>query len=359
MAMRPKTTGRDLPPKMLRPTKRLKNGTLWVGYYYNTRGSDGKQKEIPLGTDLNEAKRKWAELEARPAPAGTGLMRHLFDRYERDVLPTKAPRTQRDYLDQLRQLRPVFNMAPIEAITAQVIAQYRDRRSAKVRANREISLLSQIFNYAREWGYSSKENPCTGVRKNKEQPRDFYPERAVWDAVYLHACQPVRDAMDLAYLTGQRQADVLAAKKAQVTDEALVIRQGKTTKRLQILLNEQRVAGEPQKRNALGRLIDELMSRQRRVQSLYLVANELGQPLNRWTLRQRFGKARKAAAASNPALADEINAFQYRDIRRKSATDIAVDQGDIKAASELLGHTEEEITKRVYVAKGQKVRPTH
>lgn len=81
--------------------------------------------------------------------------------------------------------------------------------------------------------------------------------------------------------------------------------------------------------------------------------------LRRNTQRQRFGKARKAAAAANPALADEINAFQYRDIRRKSATDIAVDQGDIKAASELLGHTEEEITKRVYVAKGQKVRPTH
>lgn len=358
MAMRPKTTGRDLPPRMLRRTKRLKNGALWVGYYYNARGTDGKQKEIPLGGDLDEAKRKWAELEAKPAPAGTGLMRHVFDRYVREVLPTKASRTQRDYLDQLKQLRPVFDNAPVGAVTPHAVAQYRDRRSAKVRANREISLLSQVFNFAREWGYSSKENPCAGVRKNKEEPRDYYPERAVWDAVYLHACQPIRDAMDLSYLSGQRPADVVSARKDQVTDEALAVRQGKTKKRLQILLNEPHATAELPRRNALGRLIDELMSRQRPVQSLYLVANEVGQPLNRWTLRQRFDKARKAAAAANPVIADQIRAFQYRDIRRKSATDIAVDQQDIAAASQLLGHTEKQITKKVYVAKGQKVRPT-
>ena len=157
--MRPKSTGRDLPPRMLRRTKRLKSGDVWHSYYYNGRDEDGSRKEIPLGNDLNEAKRKWAELECKPAPVETGLMKHVFDRYEKDIIPTKAPRTQKDNLEALRQLRPTFDLAPIDAITPQHIAQYRDKRSAKVRANREIALFSHIYNIAREWGYTAKENP--------------------------------------------------------------------------------------------------------------------------------------------------------------------------------------------------------
>lgn len=52
-------------------------------------------------------------------------------------------------------------------MTPQIIAQYRDSRTAKVRANQEISLLSHIYNIAREWGVGEN-NPAAGVRKNKE-----------------------------------------------------------------------------------------------------------------------------------------------------------------------------------------------
>jgi hypothetical protein len=27
---------------------------------------------------------------------------------------------------------------------------------------------------AREWGFTDRENPCAGVRKNKEKIRDYY-----------------------------------------------------------------------------------------------------------------------------------------------------------------------------------------
>ncbi len=55
-----------------------------------------------------------------------------------------------------------------------------------------------------EWG-----NPCQGIRKNKEAPRDYYANASVWDAVYAVAEQELKEAMDLGYLTGQRPADVL------------------------------------------------------------------------------------------------------------------------------------------------------
>lgn len=355
--MRPKTSGRDLPPRMLRRKKTYVSGEQWVAYYYNGRAPDGSRVEIPLGTDLIEAKRKWAERECKPAPRETGLMSHIFDRYIREIIPTKAPRTQSDNLLSIKQLRAVFDSAPIDGITPQHIAQYRDKRSAKVRANREISLLSHIFNCAREWGYTAKENPTRGVRKNKEQPRAFYADKAVWDAVLKHAKVELRDAMDLAYLTGQRPADVLRMSETDIRNGALEVKQGKTQKYLRILLDR-----NDGTRTELGVLLDRIRARPSRVKNLRLVATPTGQPLNKGTLRIRFDAARTAAAKEAEeqgtsemlALAERIREFQFRDIRPKAASEI----DDVAEASELLGHTQQQITRKVYLRVGKTVKPT-
>ena len=81
---------------------------------------------------------------------------------------------------------------------------------------------------------------------------------------------------------------------------------------------------------------------------------------NRWTLRVRFDAARKAAAeaaekeATPESLAARIRKFQFRDIRPRAASDI----GDLSAASKLLGHTEQQITRKVYRRVGETVKPT-
>lgn len=355
--MRKKQSGWDLPPRMLRRERRLKSGKLWVGYYYNGHGDDGRRKEYPLGGDLNEAKRKWAEFECKPAHEETGRMSFIFDRYEKEIIPGKAPKTQRENFLCLRQLRPVFDKAPIDAITPQHVAQYRDKRSAKVRANREISLLSHVFNMAREWGYTARENPVRGVRKNKETPRDFYASADVWDAVYTQACEELQDAMDLSYLTGQRPGDVLKMRETDIRNGALEVKQNKTRAKLSIQLD--RSDGV---RTELGKLLERIRTRSRRVRSLFLIATPTGQPLNQWTLRTRFDAARSAAAEKakegktpeGEALAERIKEFQFRDIRPKAASEI----DDLESASALLGHTDKEITKKVYLRVGQKVKPT-
>lgn len=355
--MRPKSSARDLPPRMLRRKKTYVSGKEWESYFYNGRREDGSRVEIPLGKDLNEAKRKWAQLECKPVPRETGLMTFVFDRYEREIVPLRAPATQRDYIANLKQLKKIFGTAPVDAVTPQHVAQYRDRRGAKVRANREIALLSHVFNMAREWGYTSKDNPVRGVRKNKETPRDFYADETVWNAVY--ACAPIelQDAMDLNYLTGQRPGDVLKMSETDIKDGALEVRQGKTNKRLRILLD--RPDGT---RTEFGQLLDRIRARPRKVRSLYLIATPGGVPLNRWTLRVRFDAARKAASEAaemeatpaSKALADRVRKFQFRDIRPRAASDI----GDLTAASKLLGHTEQQITRKVYIRVGETVKPT-
>ena len=352
--MRPKTSNRDLPPRMLRRTRTLKSGKVWESFYYNGRAEDGSRRELPLGHDLNEAKRKWAELECIAAPAETGLMRFIFDRYERDIVPQKAIKTQRDNALCLKQLRLVFDTAPIDAITPQVIAQYRDKRgaTAPVRANREITLLSHVFNMAREWGYTAKENPARGIRKNKEKPRAYYAADDVWAAVYGVACDELKDAMDLNYLTGQRPADVLKMRLADIKDGALEVQQNKTGKKLRILMAENGISTQ------LGALVDRIRNRPRKIASLYLIATPSGNRLTQTMLRIRFEAARTAAAkaadeAEQADLAARIRAFQFRDIRPKAASET-----DLVHASKLLGHTDKQITRTVYQRVGETVLPT-
>lgn len=355
--MRPKSSGRHLPPRMLQRTKKLKSGALWVGYYYNGRDENGERIEIPLGSDINEAKRRWAELDCKPTPVETGLMKHIFDRYLRDIVPTKAPRTQKDNQGAISQLRATFDSAPVDAITPQHIAQYRDKRSAKVRANREITLLSHIFNMAREWGYTAKDNPARGIRKNKEQPRDFYADDAVWTAVYKQASDVLKNAMDIAYLTGQRPGDVVKIKLTDIRQDALEIRQNKTSKRLRILLNY-----EDGTRSELGKVIDRIISESGKVVNMHLLVNTRGESLTQWALRHHFDHARAEAAKTASemetreglALAERIRQFQFRDARPKAASEIS----DLATASKLLGHTEQEITKKVYRRIGETVKPT-
>ena len=250
--MRPrKAETRNLPPRMYQWTRPRKSGKDWIAYYY----LDMTGKAIPLGKDLDLARIKWAELEAKEKPLDLRTMKGIFDRYIRDIVSKKAPRTQKDNLSEIKQLRPMFDSAPIDSITPATIAGYRDARTAKVRANREIATLSHVFNIAREWGLTTKENPCQGVRKNKEMPRDYYANDVVWDAVYKKAAQELKDAMDLAYLTGQRPADVLVMRKDDVEGKYLGVQQNKTHKKLRIQMTDGDEA------NSLGLLIAKMAER--------------------------------------------------------------------------------------------------
>ena len=208
---------------------------------------------------------------------------------------------------------------------------------------------------AREWGITNIENPASGVRKNKERPRDFYASPEIWDAVYKEAPSELRDAMDLAYLTGQRPADVLSMRASDIVDGYLQVAQGKTSKKLRI-----RLLGDDAN-NGLGLLIERLIEQRkaRAVRNPYLITTEDGRNVTKAMLRLRFDDARKVAAAQaiehqDSVLAAGIKQFQFRDIRPKAASEIS----DLGHASRLLGHTDKRITETVYRHIGEIVEPT-
>ena len=351
---RKNSTNLDLPPRMLRRSAKLKSGKIWTGYYYNGRDADGKRKEIPLGGDLDQAKVEWARLERKAPPKPNHLLGALFDRYVKEIIPTKGLRTQDDNMKELKQLRKAFEQAPIDSITPQVVAQYRDARTAKVRANREIALLSHMFTIAREWGLTSNANPCFGVRRNKEKPRDYYAGDIVWNAVYTEAVQELKDAMDLAYLTGQRPADVLKVATTDLNAGFLTVKQGKTEKKLRLRLEDAGV------QSALSAFINDLQERRALagIKTSRLITNTSGLRMSQQMLRNRWDEARekaaiKAGADGDSSLAVLIRQFQFKDIRPKAASEI-----ELTHASRLLGHSTEEMTKKVSRRVGEIVKPT-
>jgi len=326
-----------------------------VTYYYYDAGGRPR-KELPLGTDYPMAVKKWAEYEidAKPRHLQLITLKYAADKYllSREF-KEKAPRTQKDYIAQLVFIMKFFNNppAPLSAIKPFNIQQYTELRgrAAPVRANRERALISTIWNFARGAGITDLPNPCAGVKGFTEEGRDVYIEDTVFDAVWKAADAPLRDALDLAYLTGQRPADVLRMRETDIKNGTLWIDQGKTNKKLRMGISGQ-----------LADLIKRIAERKQtfKIRSLALVCNESGQQLGRDALRFRFEAARAAAIKSNPRLKNEIEVYQFRDLRAKAGTDKA-DSGDLVQAQKQLGHSTVKMTEHYVRSRaGEKVNPT-
>jgi integrase len=317
---------KDLPTRLCARTRRGK-----VLYYYRA----GTVYE-PLGSDRVTALRIWAERENTTAP---GSFKDAADRYRKDVLPSKAAKTVHEQGKQLDALVTAFGHIPVGQITPQHVRQYLDQRTAKIAGNREIALLSHVYNRAREWGLTAGENPVRGVTKNKERPREVYVTDAMFAAVYAHADEVLRDAMDLALLIGQRVADVLGTRRTDIRDGHLEVRQEKTGKPLRIEVTPE-----------LDRIITRATTRKRKAASLqYILADDHGKPLTYAMLRNRFEAAREKAKDD---AGDAWTHWQFRDIRAKTASD----SESLAAAQDTLGHASASTTRRVY-RRGEKVKP--
>lgn len=343
-------------------------------YYFLDTGAKPR-KEVALGSDYVLAVQKWAELTSMEKPRdAVATFRHAAERYQREEIPKKGLETQKDNLRELANLYVFFDEPPVPldkieprhirgyldwrpTYSAELLEKKNKERAAEgkpplkskgkgeVRANREKALFSAIFNFAREKGLTANANPCAGIKGYKEDGRDIYIEDAVYQAVWEVAEPHLCDAMDLAYLTSQRPADVRKMTRADLRDGAVAVKQNKTGAKLRVS-----VEGE------LARVIERINAR--KVLAPTLAAKINGQQLTESMLRGAFDRARVAAIEAHPELAMEIRAFQFRDLRAKAATDTDERDG-ITAAQEQLGHSTAAMTKHyVRHRKGKLVRPT-
>lgn len=336
------TVNKNLPPHMRRRAK--PSGKTY--FYFDTGAKP--RKEIPLGTDYIAALRKYAELH-QIAPKQEATFGDVIKKYRVDVMPNKAANTIRVQMSDIKHLEANFSTAPLDAVKPMHIHKFLQKFKDKpTTANRCKRLLSAMWNQARAWGYTDAPNPCEGIKGYSLGKREVYITDEVFKAVWDAGSEPLRDALDLAYLTGQRPADALKSTEHDIEDGHLLVKQAKTKQKLRIA-----IVGE------LEALMKRIRARKDgyKIHHTALLVNTQGKQLTKAVLRNHFDDAREAAAKERPEMAEKIKSFWFYDLRAKAADDTAELHGD-QAASDLLGHESMRTTQRHYLRKGKKVAPT-
>lgn len=334
-------------PRLRHHSRKRKSGRVVTYYFYDMR-PDGKP-DVPLGTEFDEALKRWDEIHNR-APRIAGTLEEAFTAWARDELPgyTNAE-TKRSYTKHLRQLRPVFGEATWDQVDLPALKAYLRARTAKTQGNREMAVLSIIWNWARGEGFTALPWPAAGMErsrwKNTEQAREFEVTPELFAAVYAEADQVLRDCMDISSATGMRLTD--ARSVLLPAGDVLRLKASKTGKKADFDV-------------LLSAVLPDLLVRRRAIKTthLMLLSTPDGRPVSQRMLRDRWDEARETAAkaadeAGSAALAAGIRAMYLRDMR-KMASDLAdSDEG----AAALLQHGSVALTRRHYRTRATQLKP--
>lgn len=327
------TVNRNLPPRM---RARRRGDTVY--YLYDTGGKP--RHEIPLGTDYILAIQQWAQLH-QSEPTAQMTIGWLVGKYlASPAFNDLGTGTQADYKFAIDKIIEAFGDAPIDKVKASHVTLYIEKRTqtSKHRALREKNVLSMLYSWAIARDFCTF-NPA-GAVKTKRLPgrKDVYIHDEMFDTLYDKAATDLKDAIDIAYYMGQRPIDLLALTLIKIRDGMMEYRQSKT--------------GTPQRIALVGGLaevIERIQARkaEHKVTSMYLLVNERGEKMTKSMLRSRFEAARIAAGIAGKD-------FQFRDLRRKSGSDLR-DQAGLDAAQDLLGHKSQSMTEHYTAARGKKI----
>jgi integrase len=310
----------------------FEDGTHW------TRGPD--RKRINLGPDLGSAVTLFARL--RGAAPTCRTLHDVIDRYRLEILPLKrSENTREDQARQLTRLDAVFGHFLPDNLTAPMLYQYMDRRRTKdgkpapVAARHEITLLGHVLSKSIRWG-AGIANVVRTLERMPKTKRTRYVTDAEFAACRELANPRMRLAMDLARNIGQRRGDLLTLRMDQVSDDGIVIRQGKTGAGVFIEMTPE-----------LKATIDACKRMAPQIPRDYVLRTRGGGPYSAWGFSAIWQRLMKKFVASGGVR------FTFHDLRAKAASDMPT----IEAAQALLGHTSAETTKRVYKRNVTRARP--
>lgn len=323
-------------PHLRSHTRRRKSGKVTTYYFFDRR----PEPDIPLGTDYSQALVRWAEIYHQTATVA-GTLEEAFAEWEKAVLPGyTSAETRKGYAKGLRHLRTGFATATWDAVMLQDLRGYLKARSGKTQANREISLLSLIWNWARLEGYTELAWPAAGLKhsrwKNAEQARKFRPTEELFALVFSQADQVLRDCMNLSAATAIRLTDCRTILLPR--GDMLRLEASKTGKEADFDLS-------------LSEVLPELIARRRAMKAdhLMLLSTPTGLPVSATMLRDRWDMAREKAAdlaraEGHEDLAQQLEAMWLRDMRKLASRRA----GGGRASSDLLQHADQRLTDRHY-----------
>ena len=174
----------------------------------------------PPDASMSDVWKAYEELTSGPKDT-VGWLLNLYRDSER--FKELSPKSQKDYSKAIEKLigAPVGNIkfgdAKLTQVKKQTVRSYLDAYPSPVAANRQIAVLKSAWNWTLE-RYDVPENPCLGVRLNREAPRDRYVTDDEMKGAMELAPPPIQQMMELAYLLRARYSEVLNLTTDDVSD---------------------------------------------------------------------------------------------------------------------------------------------
>lgn len=192
----------------------------------------GKYGDITLSQAESQVKKDIAGLldnknpltERNKSRLGS-TVKHLCDAYITRHASNK--KTGDEDVRRINQrVLPAWSSHKIQSITRQDVIKLHDKigRNAPYEANRVLSLVSKLFNFAvhMEMIDGNHQNPASGVTKFKEKKRDRFVTPSelpkLVEAIQNEPNQSAKYALWLYLLTGLRKEELLTAKWSDIVE---------------------------------------------------------------------------------------------------------------------------------------------
>lgn len=246
MAPRPRNAGsKDLPPNLYRKTD-SRNGVTYYTYKDPISGrcfglgkdKDSAIREAVAANFADSVKPSLAErISEKPAQKQRTFSEWLMEYRELYAERNLSQTTNKSTRTRLDRLEVAFGSMPIRGIETMAIANYltamtKEGKAQMAKAMR--SLLRDVFFEAMARGWVAS-NPVDLTKPPKVKVKRERLSLELWQAIYTEAKQPwLRNAMQLALLTGQRREDIAEMLFKDVQDGFLHVVQSKTGTRIRI-----------------------------------------------------------------------------------------------------------------------------
>ncbi len=155
-----------------------------------------------------------------------------------NILPFQnlAQETIKNYLQRIANIKKHLGHFSIEKINTKNLSEFFNQYPTN-QSNYYRAVLSVIFKHAMAEGFTDKNPAAATLKKTVTKQRLRLPLEH-FETIRSHAPEWLKNAMDLALITGQRRKDIAALKWTDIHDGFIWIQQHKTHNRIKINLSE-------------------------------------------------------------------------------------------------------------------------
>lgn len=172
-------------------------------------------------------------LYIKRSPSEKMLIKDALEKYEREVMPTKSDATQKREQSRLKLLKSEFGKYSLAALSADIVAEFRDARLHSGKANNtvrlELALLGHLYSTAiKEWHIALPINPVTQIKKpspgkGRDTRLSTKDQERLLNALKEHSNPMLAWIFEIAIETGMRRNEILTLRTYQVNTERRIV----------------------------------------------------------------------------------------------------------------------------------------